>query len=111
MFRSGKNSVVEIQILHIEDCPNWSEAASRLRDALAATGHPDVVITYRLLRTAADAEGTVFAGSPTITLDGIDLFPTAGVTSDLACRVYRTPFGLAGLPTTEQLIERITVHE
>jgi hypothetical protein len=102
---------VDLEILHIDDCPNWVEAGARLRDALAATGHPDVAINFRLLRYARAAQGTAFAGSPTITLDGVDLFPSAGTTTDLACRIYQTPSGLPGVPTTDQLIERITAHE
>jgi hypothetical protein len=102
---------VELEVLYIDDCPDWEEAGSRLRDALYASGHTDAPINYRLLRTAKDVEGTAFAGSPPITLDGVDLFPSTGATSDLACRIYETPTGLAGLPTTEQLVERIQDHD
>jgi hypothetical protein len=109
-FPSGENGTVELEVLYIDDCPNWEEAGSRLRDALQISGHDSTRIRYRVLRTAADVEGTAFAGSPTITLDGIDLFPSAGATSDLACRIYQTPTGLAGLPTTEQLVGRIKDH-
>ena len=110
-FRSDENDFVELQILHIDDCPNWKEAGSRLRDALDATDHQGALINYLAIQTSKDAEGTTFAGSPTITVDGVDLFPSPGAASDLACRIYQTPSGLAGLPTTEQLIERITAHE
>jgi len=48
-----------------------------------------------------------FAGSPTIYADGIDLFDGADGRGSLACRVYRTPEGLAGSPTVEQLIAAI----
>jgi hypothetical protein len=102
---------VELEILHIDDCPNWVEAGTRLRHALKEMGHEGTPIKYRLIRSATDVDGTSFAGSPTITLDGRDLFPSAGATSDLACRIYITPSGLSGLPTTEQLIERITDYE
>lgn len=102
---------VDLEVLHIDDCPNWREAATRLRAALDATGHPDEAITFRLLRTSEDIDGTAFAGSPTITLDGVDLIPSQGATGDLACRVYATPAGLAGLPTVDQLIEGILAHE
>jgi hypothetical protein len=102
-----ENGGMVVEVLHIDDCPNWEEGGARLRVALAATGHPDVAISFRLLRVPADADGTAFAGSPTFTIDGIDLFPSAGTTSDLACRIYQTTSGLAGLPTTEQFIGRI----
>ena len=109
-FFRAENGTVELEVLHIDDCPNWEEAGVRLRDALDSSGHTGARITYRLIRSAADVEGTAFAGSPTITLDGVDLFPSARATSDLACRIYLTPTGLAGLPTTDQIIERIEDH-
>ena len=102
---------MDLEILHIDDCPNWEEAGSRLRAALDSTGHDGESIGFRLIRTSEDASGTAFAGSPTITLDGVDLIPSQGATGDLACRIYPTPSGLAGLPTVEQLIEGIRAHE
>ena len=101
---------MNIEVLHIVDCPSWVEAGSRLRGALDATGFGETAITYRLLSTRADAARVPFAGSPTITVDGQDLFPSGGSTADLACRVYLTPTGLAGLPMTEQLIAAISAR-
>ncbi len=99
---------MKLEVLHIEDCPNWEEAGRRLQVARATTGHGVVPISYRLLRTPGEAAPTAFAGSPTITVDGRDLFPSEGRTSDLACRVYLTPSGLAGLPTVDQLAEALS---
>ncbi|WP_022884120.1 hypothetical protein [Glaciibacter superstes] len=94
---------MRVEVLHIEDCPNWEDATRRVTAALRATGHDDVTVVAMLLRTPGEAAGVPFSGSPTITVDGIDLFPTEGRTNDLACRIYLTPSGLAGLPTIEQL--------
>lgn len=91
------------EVLHIEDCPSWEEAGRSLRAALDSTGHRDVPITITLVASAAEAARVPFAGSPTILIDGQDLFPSDGRASDLACRVYLTPKGLAGRPTPEQL--------
>lgn len=102
---------MDLEVLHIDDCPNWQEAGERLRAALNSTAHGDASIRFRLIRSSVDASGTAFAGSPTITLDGVDLIPSQGATSHLACRVYQTPFGLAGLPTVDQLIEGIQAHD
>jgi len=101
---------MNIEVLHIDDCPSWVEVGNCLREALDSTGFGETSITYRLLSTSADAAQVPFAGSPTITVDGQDLFPNGGRTVDLACRVYLTPTGLAGLPTTEQLIAAIGVR-
>lgn len=90
---------MEADILHIDDCPSWERAGRLLREALDSTGHQETVIKYTLVSSAAAA----FAGSPTILIDGTDLFPSDGRTNDLACRVYLTPDGFAGWPTQEQL--------
>ncbi|HEY8912444.1 hypothetical protein [Lacisediminihabitans sp.] len=94
---------MKAEILHIDDCPGWEEAGRRLRAALDSTGRHDTVITYTLVASPADAARVPFAGSPTILIDGTDLFPSACRTTDLACRVYLTPAGFAGQPTQEQL--------
>lgn len=81
---------MDFEVLHIGDCPNGEQAADRLQEAMNSTGHGDESIGFRLLLSSEDAVGTAFAGSPTITLDGIDLIPSQGATSDLACRIYMT---------------------
>lgn len=98
-------------ILHIDECANWAEAGRSLRAALDATGHGAVAITYTLLDSPDEAEQVPFAGSPTILIDGADLFPSGGRTRDLACRVYLTPDGLAGRPTREQLERALAARD
>jgi hypothetical protein len=98
---------MRVEILHIDDCPNWEEAGGRVRSALEEAGKVGVDIAFRLLNTSEEAASVPFAGSPTILVDGKDLFDTDGRTSALACRVYFTPTGLAGLPTVEQLVEAL----
>ncbi len=94
---------MKVRILHIDECPNWEEAGRRLRTALDASGLDQVEVEYQLLTSAEDAAKVPFSGSPTILIDGTDAFPADGRTSDLACRVYFTDQGLAGLPTVAQL--------
>lgn len=95
---------MHIEILHIDECPNWIEAGGRVEAALSELGVADVQVTYRLLATSAEAKGVAFAGSPTILRDGVDAFPSEGRTADLACRIYLTDAGFAGVPTVSQLI-------
>ncbi|WOP17572.1 hypothetical protein [Raineyella sp. LH-20] len=95
-----------VQVLHIEECPNWAEAGAMIRRALDAAGHAEVDVEYVVLQTRTEAAAVAFAGSPTILVDGVDLFPGRR-TDDLACRVYRTDRGLAGLPTQDQVDEAI----
>lgn len=94
---------MRIEVLYFDGCPNSAEACHRTEAALAALGWGTVAVMMRQMRTAEDAEGTAFAGSPTISVDGRDIFPGAAPTSELSCRIYQTPNGLAGLPTVGQL--------
>jgi hypothetical protein len=63
----------------------------------------DVEPVLELVETPEDADRLEFAGSPTILVDGVDPFAQKGATVGLTCRVYRTPDGLAGSPTADQL--------
>src|SRR4051812_36808965 len=94
---------MEVEILHIDDCPNWIEAGERVRSALDDAGLSDVAVRYRLLSSPEDAAQVPFAGSPTILIDGVDAFPSEGTTTDLACRIYFTGSRFAGLPSQDQL--------
>ena len=85
---------MDVSLLYFDDCPNWNVAHRRL--AAIATERPDVVVTRHRVGTVEEAERLGFHGSPSILVDGVDVFaePSAGV--GLSCRVYRTPDGLAG---------------
>ena len=98
---------MRIELLHIDECPNTAETQERLRAALIALGHTDIPVHIRLVESPADTENTGFAGSPTITVNGADIFPTGAPANDLACRIYPTPSGLAGLPTFDQIREAL----
>ncbi|PZU31335.1 MAG: hypothetical protein DI577_05620 [Microbacterium sp.] len=93
---------MKVELLHIVDCPNTAIAEANARAALDALGLGGVPVELVTIRTEAEAASTQFGGSPTILLDGVDLFPTAPVRS-LACRVYATGSGYAGAPTQEQI--------
>lgn len=92
---------MDITLLYFDDCPNWRVADERL--AAIAAERADLTVTHHLVDTLEEAERVGFHGSPSILVDGVDVFaePDAGV--GLSCRVYRTPDGLAGAPTVEQL--------
>lgn len=98
---------MRIELLHIDECPNIAKAQERLESALTALGHSDIPVITRLLASASDVAGTGFAGSPTITVNGSDIFPNGAPANDLACRIYATPSGLAGLPTINQIAEAL----
>lgn len=88
---------------YFDGCPNWQIADANLREALDATGHVDVSVDHEKVETAEAAERLGFIGSPTVLIDGYDPFAAPGAPVGLACRIYRTPAGLRGSPTVEQL--------
>lgn len=94
---------MKVQVLHIDACPNWREAGARVRQTLDSLGLSTVPVEYVLIGTQEEAETTEFGGSPTILVDGKDLFPSPDSTNDLACRIYFTEHGLAGTPSNTQL--------
>jgi hypothetical protein len=102
---------MQIDILHIADCPNWREAGVRMRAALATVGADPGAIDYHLVTERAQLDDLAFAGSPTILVDGRDLFPSEGATHDLACRVYISHDRIAGLPAVDELVEALRQRE
>lgn len=92
---------MEIRLLYFDDCPNWREAAALL-DTLAAEDSR-LAIEHRIVNTPGKAEREAFRGSPSIVVDGQDLFATDADPIGLSCRIYQTPDGPAGSPTLEQL--------
>lgn len=101
------NTVVQIQLIHIPECPNTELAAERVTAALQVLDLPDAALSQVLVSNSEEAGAVAFAGSPTILLDGADLFPSDGRTTELACRVYLTEQGLAGAPSTDQIVSAI----
>ena len=99
-----------IELLHIADCPNSGETLLRLQRAVEITMPSNSPIKSTLIDSAETAASFLFAGSPTILVNGVELFPTDGRTSDLACRIYLTPNGLAGSPTQEQIEAALAAH-
>lgn len=99
---------MQVSVLYFADCPNWRDAGQRLRLALDRIGRPDVEIGFVAVETETDAASVGFAGSPTFTLDGVDLFAPAAAPGGLACRVYATPGGLAGVPEVADLVAVLT---
>ncbi|WP_353815761.1 thioredoxin family protein [Agromyces sp. SYSU T00266] len=98
---------LRVELLHLADCPHWEEALRLLRTVLDASGLRDVPIRVRAIDPGDGAGDPRFAGSPTILVDGADLFPSDRGGDALACRVYLTPDGIAGHPTRTQLEDAI----
>ena len=93
---------MQIELLYFDGCPSWQAALEHLRTALTDLG---LEADTRLTRVETDEQviENRFVGSPTIRLDGEDLFPTGHDDYALGCRVYATPDGLRGWPTPDML--------
>ncbi|MGE0308552.1 MAG: thioredoxin family protein [Acidimicrobiia bacterium] len=89
-----------LQLLYFPECPHWSLAEKRLREVADRCG---LSIEHQLVTTEDDAERVSFRGSPTILIDGVDPFAEGDQAIGLSCRIYRTPDGYAGSPTSEQI--------
>lgn len=98
---------MEITVLHIDECPGWELALTRVHEAVATLALEDATVAERVLRSEGAAAAAGFAGSPTVLVDGSDLFPSDGGTDALACRIYRTETGLAPAPTAAQIVEAL----
>jgi hypothetical protein len=80
-------------------------AAKTLREVLAQEGIEDDVKMVAV-NNDEDAQRLRFLGSPTIRVDGRDLFPVPQRASyALGCRTYATPGGLKSSPAREMLRE------
>jgi hypothetical protein len=96
---------MEITVQYFDGCPNWTVAAERL--AVIAAERTGTIVNRQLVESVDDAEAIGFRGSPSILVDGTDLFPDPTAEVGLSCRIYATPTGFAGSPTLEQLREAI----
>lgn len=92
---------MDIALLYFDGCPNWKLADERL--AAIAAERSGATVTRHLVETVDEAERLGFRGSPSILVNGVDVFADDDDGVGLSCRVYRTPDGLAGAPTLEQL--------
>jgi hypothetical protein len=95
-----------IELLYFDGCPSWQAALENLKTALLAEG---LLAEVRLVRVEDDGQAAQlkFPGSPSIRVDGVDLWPEERQRYNLSCRVYPTPDGLKGAPAVEMLREQI----
>lgn len=98
--------MTDVQLLYFAGCPNWQETDERLREAIDRLGLA-VSVTHVDVGAAEAAARLSFRGSPTVLVDGRDPFADEDAPVGLSCRVFRTPEGLHGAPTVEQLVEAL----
>lgn len=88
-----------MELLYLEGCPGCDKAKRSLEAALAREGF-GAGLELVSVGTDEEAQSLGFPGSPTIRVDGRDLFPVDERDDwRLSCRVYTTPEGPKGHPT------------
>lgn len=97
---------MDVTLLYFDGCPSWTLADERLAEIAAE--RPDLVVRRQQVTTPEDAARLGFRGSPSIHVDGVDVFADTGGGTGLACRLYPTPAGLAGAPSVDQLRAALT---
>lgn len=101
------NPNLKFEILYFDDCPSWKNVHELLNRVLGDYGiTPE--ISFTRVETHEEAVKNEFVGSPTIRVNGQDLFPTGSDQYALGCRVYPTPQGFLGYPNEEMLQEKLT---
>ena len=94
-----------IELLYWEGCPSHPDALAMLRSILG----DDAEIALLEIVDEEDAERERFVGSPTIRVDGVDLFPTDEPPS-LNCRIYQLADGrFSPTPDPDELRARLGV--
>ena len=100
---------IKLEILYFDGCPTYLEAEKTLREVLEEQGIAAEVELVAVNTDTAEAQELRFAGSPTIRVDGEDLFPVPERAEyALGCRMYATSEGLRGSPTATMLSEALT---
>jgi hypothetical protein len=92
---------MDVTLLYFDDCPHWEIADGHLQTLAAEID--GLVIDRHVVDTPEEAVRVEFRGSPSIIVDGVDVFADPSDPVGLSCRVYQTPDGPAGSPTLDQL--------
>lgn len=106
MTSSNAAADLSVELLVVLDCPH--EVTARV---MVETVLNDLEVPARISTTVVDSDEQArdidFVGSPTFLINGQDPFADPEATVGLACRIYRTPDGIAGVPPLSSLHEAI----
>ena len=97
---------MKIEILFFDGCPSWLTAYQYLQEILEENG---MEIKIDQIRIDSDEKAKIhqFPVSPTIRLNGMDLFPIEQADYRLGCRIFQTEEGYAGSPTQEMIEQNL----
>ncbi|MGH7761599.1 MAG: thioredoxin family protein [Candidatus Dormibacteraceae bacterium] len=94
---------MKITIQYFDGCPHWKLAEERVLNVVKGFSNEQITLERQLIDSPATAERVGFHGSPTILVDGQDLFATGAESISLGCRVFLTEDGIQGAPSEKQL--------
>ena len=97
---------MDVELLVVPECPNELSALDLTRAALEELD-VSASVTTTVIDSDEQAQARGFTGSPMFLVNGRDPFAEAGAAVGVACRVYRTPAGLDGVPSFEDLREAL----
>ena len=100
---------IEIDILYTSDCTDW-EITGQLVQQVVEELALGAEIRYWLIENDRQALQAYFIGSPTVRVEGNDLFPVRGATAGLRLRSYLTDEGIMGHPTLQMLREALGAY-
>ncbi len=99
---------LKIDILYTEDCTEWQIADQLVQQALNELGL-EAEINYWLVESDRQALDWAFAGSPTIFVNGADMFPSfKNASQGLTLRTYITDEGIMGHPTYQMVLDALS---
>jgi hypothetical protein len=97
---------MKIELLYLDGCPSWHNGLENLKSALQADGL-DIPIELVTVLDDEDAAQKKFLGSPSLRVNGIELWDEKRDVYSMSCRVYATPGGMRGSPTVSMLREAL----
>lgn len=96
-----------IRVLTFEGCPN-SQATKDLVQRTLGELHVQAEVEHIQVQNQEEAIRYHFLGSPSIQVDGQDIeMDRRADEPSFACRVYRTPAGLSGVPPRRLLVDAL----
>jgi hypothetical protein len=97
---------MHVEVLFVDGCANHELACRNLVAALARTELSEVSVEERQVASEEEAKRWGMRGSPTILVDGRDLFGSQADEPSVSCRLYA-----GGAPSIDDFAQSLLQHE
>lgn len=78
---------VQVELIHVPDCPNVAVARERILDAGRGLG-VSIALRVREVADQAEAAAAGMRGSPTVLVGGVDVAGDGMAATSVSCRLY-----------------------